>query len=645
MNSSDSLTKPAFNHPATAEEFDAAFEKLQSAIYTALKTYSNVHRGSGHFSQVSTALFEEARKTVANYFGIDRKKQTVVFCSHAAASVICAHTKPCSYQFIASKDLGLAIGVTALVMNRKVIRKSIPALSGGGTTRLIATDWILWADAPDRFEAGTPPVINIIAFAKALQLAQKSGKDLFLNAAAKPQNTTSEDILSRYEGQELLEQLRSTLVGKEVQVTTMNGKRPFINLDNSASTPTFEPIWEAYRSALITSKENSQKIIAQTKDTILGFLGADNNNYELLFATNTTEAINIAATNLRLEKSDNTEPVVLSTLLEHSSNDLPWRLIPGFKQLHLPVDDFGFFDLEALQRLLHEYNELKQHGNQRIRMVAVSAASNVLGTCNDMQKVTEMAHRHGAKVLVDAAQLVAHRRVVLDEWKADFLAFSAHKIYAPFGSGALVYKKGNLFFDAERFAQLKASGEENVAGISALQKSLQLLDKIGMDRIEKEERKLTTKLLEGLSAINGVNVYGISDVHSKTFEDKLGVIGFEVKGGSPKGTAKMLALRGGIGMRYGCHCAHIIVKKQLKITPPLEKIQKLILQGFPKLQLQGMVRASLGLENTEEEVDHFLQILKEIAQKSKADTKMSKKEAEEEVRRFVERITRKVFSR
>ncbi len=643
MNRSESLTQPAFNHPATAEEFDAAFDRLQSAIYTALKTYSNVHRGSGHFSQASTALYEEARSTVARYFGIDRKKQTIIFCSPAAASEICSHTQTCTYQFISSKDFGLAVGVTALVMNRKVIKKSIPALSGGGTTRLIATDWILWADAPDRFEAGTPPVINIIAFAKALQLTQEAGKDLFLNAGNKSDSPSIEDIYSNRDDEELLNALRHSLVGKDMQVPTMKGNLPFVNLDNSASTPTFEPIWETYKNSLIVAKEKSQRTAAKTRETILRFLGADEAVYDLMFATNTTEAINIAASNLGLETVDGTEPVVLSTLLEHSSNDLPWRLIPACKQLHLSVDDLGFFDLEELERLLKEYNELQQHGNQSIRMVAVSAASNVMGTCNDIQRVTELAHQYGAKVLVDAAQVVAHRKVNLSNWNADFLAFSAHKIYAPFGSGALVYKKGSLHFDDEKLTKLQTSGEENTAGIAALKKALQLLEKIGMDRIEREEKALTIKLLEGLSAIDGVNVYGISDIHSETFKDKLGVIGFEVKGGSPKGTARMLALRGGIGVRYGCHCAHIIVKKQLKITPPLEKVQKLVLQGFPKIQLQGMVRASLGLENTEEEVNHFLQALKEIAEKSKEDTKVGKKEAEEEVKRFVEESTKRVF--
>ncbi len=135
--------------------------------------------------------------------------------------------------------------------------------------------------------------------------------------------------------------------------------------------------------------------------------------------------------------------------------------------------------------------------------MAVSGASNVLGTCNDLAEISRIVHRYGARLLVDAAQLVAHRKVEMAGCGIDYLAFSAHKVYAPFGTGVLVARKGLLNFSPAELALIHSSGEENVGGIAALGKALVLLQRIGLDVIQEEEQALTGRALRGLAQDSG----------------------------------------------------------------------------------------------------------------------------------------------
>ena len=140
-------------------------------------------------------------------------------------------------------------------------------------------------------------------------------------------------------------------------------------------------------------------------------------------------AINLAAESFGLEPRDGMDPVVLTTSLEHSSNDLPWRRVPGATQIRLTTDDEGFIGLEALEALLKAYNEEGRHGKGRIRLVTMSGASNVLGTYNPIEEISRIAHRYDARLLVDGAQLVAHRPVSMERMGIDYLAFSAHTVH------------------------------------------------------------------------------------------------------------------------------------------------------------------------------------------------------------------------
>lgn len=128
--------------------------ELERGVHAALETYSNVHRGSGHFSVVTTHLFEQARAIVLEYLGLNKSKYVVIFCTPRGAETLKAQLDPENYQSVSSKDIGLPFGVRALAIVRKTLPGGAPFNSGGGTARLVSPSWVIWDNAPDRFEAG-----------------------------------------------------------------------------------------------------------------------------------------------------------------------------------------------------------------------------------------------------------------------------------------------------------------------------------------------------------------------------------------------------------------------------------------------------------------------------------------------------------
>jgi selenocysteine lyase/cysteine desulfurase len=594
------------------------FSELENKVYEILKTYSNVHRGSGPFSEITTNHYEEARNVVLEYLGLNPGRYVVIFCSPRSAKKLSENLKKGSYRILSGEDFGLSLGIRALAVLKGALPKGPPFHSGGGTTKLISRDWVIWATVPGRFEAGTPAIVNVILFASALRLIQKYGQDSV--AESKTEDETVDKILSlgdfgALRGKDLLGKFRQTYIDRENAVPSLNGRSRGINLDNSASTPTFGPIWDAFRKSLHIQESLKKDMVERVKNICSVFLNAPEDKYEFLFCSNTTEAINLAAENLALQQTDN-NPVILSTLLEHSSNDLPWRTIPGSEVIRLNMNENGFVDLEELEGCLKDYNELKIHDKKRIQLLAISGASNVLGVCNDLNTISQIAHQYGAKLLVDAAQLVAHRRIDMSGSDIDFLAFSGHKVYAPFGSGMLLSKKELLSFGKEELDEIKSSGEENIGGIAALGKALSLLERIGMEVIEEEERALTTRLLNGMTDIPGMTVYGIRDPASADFKMKIGVVAFNLKNVISFKVGKELARLSGIGIRVGCHCAHITVKKILHVSPRLERFQRVMQTIIPGITFPGVARVSLGLENNEEDVDLFMDTLGLIARQN-----------------------------
>jgi selenocysteine lyase/cysteine desulfurase len=622
-------------------EEQKAIELLQQGVYAALENYSNVHRGSGHHSVVTTMLFDHAREIILDYLHLSKKRYIIVFCTHRRAQKIISQLDLESYQMVSSQETGLSLGLRVLAIRKNAMSRITHFEGGGGTARLVSRDWVIWAKAPDRFEAGTPAIINVIAFARALQLIRQSGIKSFQDTSFKKLEVSEilyHDELEKYSGNDLLDELRKTLIGRDVLVPTAEGTKPFINLDNGASTPTFTPVWNAATQALCQPLQVQQDIIREVKSICAKVLQASLVNFEVLFTSNTTEGINLVAESLSNESDDETEPVILNSLLEHNSNDLPWRTISGCSLVRLPVDDNGFIDLNDLERVLSSYNHESRYGKKRIRLVSLTGASNVLGVYNDLKAISQIVHGYGAKLLVDAAQMVAHRTIDLEGYDIDYLVFSGHKVYAPFGCGVLMVKKGLLSFSTTELELIRLSGEENVCGIAALGKALVLLQRIRMDLILKEEQVLTAMALKRLGRIPGLTIYGIKDPDSPEFDRKGGVIVFAIKGIMAGRIAKELTVRAGIGIRYGCHCSHMIIKHLLHVSPALERFQFLIVTLFPGVNLPGLARVSLGIENSEQDIDTFIRVLNEIARKSPFPEKHVKQMINDYIRTSMQKV-------
>ncbi len=595
-----------------------SFEELERGVEAALETYANVHRGTGHCSMVSTALYEHARDVVLEYLGLEKREYVVVFCTGRISDQLEAQLNYENYHLISSRDFGLPLGLRALAIRKKALPKGLPLQTGGDVVKMVSPNSVIWADAPHRFEAGTPSIINAISFARALKVKQQfemgcleKREDDILSAS----QILYRDGLSGYSGMQLLTELRKTLIGHDLHVPTAEGEKAVVNFDNGASTPTFSPIWKTVCQTWRQSEKVHLDIVREVKKILAGFVGACLSTYDTLFTCNTTEALNIAARLIQDEYKDDSELVILNTLLEHNSNELPWRYIPGASLIKTPVDDKGFVNLSELEWLLQKYNRDAVFGKKRIRIVAISGASNALGTINDIRAISGIAHKYGARILVDAAQLIAHHKIDMEASGIDYLAFSGHKAYAPFGSGALIVRKEYLHLNSFELKKLKASGEENVVGIAALGKAMTLLQRVGMDVIRNKEKALERRLLDGLSNIQDIEVFGINDANSKQFDQKGGVVSFSFKGTPHNLAAKELAEYGGIGVRNGCFCAHLLVKHLLKIHPARAfsaNISLVVLPVLTSYLLPGIVRVSFGLENTDSEVDRLIKVLERI---------------------------------
>jgi cysteine desulfurase/selenocysteine lyase len=316
--------------------------------------------------------------------------------------------------------------------------------------------------------------------------------------------------------------------------------------------------------------------------------------------------------------------VVLTTQMEHHSNDLPWRAVAQVEHVH--VDENGALDEMHLDALLEKYAG-------RVQLVAITGASNVTGYINPLQRIAAKAHAAGAQILVDAAQLAPHRAVDMrpddDPAHIDYLALSAHKMYAPYGTGALIGRRdtflqgdpdvvGGGTVDIVTLDDVKwaappdkdEAGSPNVVGAVALAKTILCLQEIGMPALAEHESQLTARLLQKLARIEGVRVFGINDPARAA--EKVGVVPFNVQGMSHYLVAAILSAEGGIGVRNGCFCAHPYILNLMQVSAEhARKHQQAIQQGIKKY-LPGLVRASFGCYNTEDEVDWFIEMLERI---------------------------------
>jgi selenocysteine lyase/cysteine desulfurase len=286
----------------------------------------------------------------------------------------------------------------------------------------------------------------------------------------------------------------------------------------------------------------------------------------------------------------------------------------------------GRFDEEDFDAQLAHYGD-------RVALVAVTGASNVSGFIQPIHRLARKAHAAGAKILVDAAQLAPHRAVNMkpddDPEHLDFVVLSAHKMYAPFGTGALIGPK-ELFMqrppeytgggtvdivtlDEVHWAGMPdrdEAGSPNVVGAIAMAAAAKTLMAVGMEVIAAHEEELVKYGLERLQSIPGVTVYGETDPARAA--DKVGVIPFNVEGKSHFLTAAILGYEGGIGVRSGCFCAHPYVTHLLKVAGNEQtEWMEQILAG-DRAQLPGMVRMSFGCYNNTADIDRLADMVARI---------------------------------
>ncbi|MHA2365769.1 MAG: aminotransferase class V-fold PLP-dependent enzyme [Candidatus Hodarchaeales archaeon] len=636
------------------------FSKLERSVYTALKTYSNVHRGIGHNSIVTTALYDYTREITLEHLNLDKNKFTVVFCSPYKLRVLKSRLKKIKIIILSSRKLGLPLGLRALVVEKNDLSKVSTSQIGGGGIKMVFSKSAILADIPERFESGTPNVINTIALTKALQLS----KTKLISFKDQPDIKSSvKDILYQddfldYIGIDLLTQLRKTLIGQDNQVPTIEGERSYINFDNAASTPTFKPIWDVVCQTWRQPQEVLDEIVKEVIKICLKFVSAPSDKYSIIFSSNTTEAINFATQSIKHIISDDVDPVIITTVMEHHSNELPWRNITNNPILRLSIDKEGNINLDELKQLLSEYNFEKNNGKKRIKIVTLSAISNVLGRFYDLKKISQITHKYGAYLFVDGAQLIAHRKTLINEDNIDFFAFSGHKIYAPFGSGALIIKKELMNLNSQKYSKIRQLTEENVIGIASIGKAMILLQRIGMNAIEEYERQLAKKTLTQLYKIPNIKVFGIKNPSSPKFKQKGGIIVFSVRDVPHNVVGKELAECGGIGVRTGCFCAHILIRDLLKIHPARTfsaGMGQYIIPRFTDILLPGLVRISFGIENDEQEICHLIKTLKKIVKEPR--TLVNKiiatlnngspflpiTETEKQIEKYTEAVIKKVF--
>lgn len=435
-----------------------------------------------------------------------------------------------------------------------------------------------------------------------------------------------------------LRNIRKEVVGIDTKVPLSNGKfTNYINFDNAASTPTLKRVLEKvnefmnwYSSVHRGSgfKSRLSTLIYDQCHEIAGqFVGADIQNNTIIFVKNTTEGINKLARRIDFGKKD----MVLTTFIEHHSNDLPWRKVA--KVIYCDVDDDGILDYTDFEEKLKRYKN-------RIRLVAITGASNVTGYITDLDTICRLCKDHGIEVLVDAAQLAPHRRIDMSRQNIDYLVFSGHKIYAPFGTGVLVgpkqtfqqgspdivgggtvsvVSKSNVFWAG--LPDKEEAGTPNTVGAVALAQALSIMMEIGMENIEQHERFMTEYALKNMSNIPHVKICGTQDL-KKT--DRVGVISFNVDGLAHHETSGLLFEIAGIATRSGCFCAHPYIQKLTGLSNiEVLKLEHSRLKGEYK-NMPGFVRISFGMYNTKHEVDVLLETLKQIKSWDSAISKDNK---------------------
>ena len=416
------------------------------------------------------------------------------------------------------------------------------------------------------------------------------------------------------------------------QIPLLEGSlKTYINFDNAASTPPLRVVTDAvnefmpwyssvHRGAGFKS-QLSTRAYETARAVTLQFVGADPQAHVCIFGKNTTEAINKLARRFHFGKE---QDIVLVSMMEHHSNDLPYRAVA--KVVHVAVLPNGDLDEADFDRKLRDYSG-------RVGLVAISGGSNVTGYIPPLRRLATKAHAAGAQFMVDCAQLAPHRKVEIgaldDPGHFDYVTLSAHKMYAPYGTGALIGRRDTfetgdpdlrgggevdlVTHDSVTWSappDRDEAGSPNVVGAVALAAAIQQMEAIGMDRIAQHETELTAHALNRLRQMDHVELYG--DTDPTRAHARLGVIPFNLQGFSHFLTAAILGYEFGIGVRNGCFCAHPYILTLLGISPrEIDRVHSNLLV-HDRRENPGLVRASFGMYNTLEEIDQFAEALEKI---------------------------------
>ncbi|MBN3828574.1 cysteine desulfurase, partial [Burkholderia sp. Ac-20384] len=384
----------------------------------------------------------------------------------------------------------------------------------------------------------------------------------------------------------------------------VNGKQ-LVWFDNAATTHKPQAVID--RLAYFYAHENSNihraahalagratDAYEHARDTVRRFIGASSPD-EIVFVRGTTEAINLIAKTWGVQNVGEGDEIIVSHL-EHHANIVPWQQLAALKGAKLrviPVDDSG-------QVLLDEYRKLL---NDRTKIVSVTQVSNALGTVVPVKEIVDLAHRAGAKALVDGAQSISHMRVDVQALDADFFVFSGHKIYGPTGIGVVYGKRailddmppwqggGNMIADVtfertvfqpppNRFE----AGTGNIADAVGLGAALDYVSRVGIENIARYEHDLLAYATSVLAPVPGVRLVG-------TARDKASVLSFVLKGYETEEVGQALNEEG-IAVRSGHHCAQPILRR---------------------FGLEATVRPSLAFYNTCDEVDALVSVVRRLA--------------------------------
>lgn len=430
-----------------------------------------------------------------------------------------------------------------------------------------------------------------------------------------------------------IDSIREHIVGVDEEVPLFDGtSRPYIFFDNAASTPPLKDVVDTvnrfmpWYSSVHRGSGHKSLVASQAYDDarqIVGeFFGANSSEHIVIFGKNTTEAINKLSYRLQLSKQD----IVLIGMMEHHSNDLPWRQVAEVHRIK--VDKLGNLVEEDLDELLERHKG-------RVKLIAISGGSNVTGTLPDLSSIARKAHSNNAQILIDCAQLAPHRSVDMkslsDPEHLDYITVSAHKMYAPFGTGALIGRRDTFevgipelcgggtinvvttdFIDWAAPPDRDEAGSPNVVGAIAMAKALKILSAITMPKIVEHETIMTSYALQELNKIEGVEIIGDND--PARADKRLGVIPFKIVGVPDGLVAAILSTEWGIGVRNGCFCAHPYVTQLLNLSDKeIVTFRDEVIAG-DRSQIPGVVRVSFGMYNKTEEIDVLTSALKDITE-------------------------------